>query len=101
MIFKFAFRNLIRLPWRTVLYFFMIFFIIVSMTASVLIWHACLNAESTLEENYVFVASLVPKKKNGLLLSDLSYCLTDTEVLAYNVTMSEREGCIPFGENMK
>ena len=101
MIFKFAFRNLIRLPWRTVLYFFMIFFIIVSITASVLIWHACLNAESTLEENYVFVASLVPKKKNGLLLSDLSYCLTDTEVLAYNVTMSEREGCIPFGENMK
>ena len=100
MIFRFALRNMLRLLWRTALYFFIVFFVVVSVVASLLIRRACLNAKTTLEEDYVFVASLVPKKKNGLVLSDLSYCLTDTDVFAYNVTMSEGEGCIPLGENM-
>ena len=100
MIFRFALRNMLRLLWRTALYFFIVFFVVVSVVASLLIRRACLNAKTTLDEDYVFVASLVPKKKNGLVLSDLSYCLTDTDVLAYNVTMSEGEGCISLGENM-
>jgi multisubunit Na+/H+ antiporter MnhG subunit len=64
MIFRFALRNMLRLLWRTALYFFIVFFVVVSVVASLLIRRACLNAKTTLEEDYVFVASLVPKKKN-------------------------------------
>ena len=47
MIFKFALRNLVRFPWRTLLYAFIIFFIIVAMTASFFVWNACEVASDT------------------------------------------------------
>lgn len=100
MIVKFAFRNLVRLPWRTVLYAAMVFFMIAAMTASLLVCSACLDAQAALDENYIFVASLVERDKNALLLSDISDCLNGGEVLAFNVTMSEAEGTIPGGDTM-
>ena len=100
MIIKLAFRNLIRLPWRTVLYFSIVFFIIIAITASLFVYSACLDAKAALDENYIFVASLVTKEKNGIVLADVSRCLEGNEVLAFNVTMSEAEGVIPGGESM-
>ncbi|MBQ9747740.1 MAG: hypothetical protein IJV98_03045 [Clostridia bacterium] len=100
MIVKFAFRNLLRLPWRTILYFLIIFFIVVIMTASVFVCSASQGAKEALDENYVFVASLIPRDMNSLTLGDLEYCIRNTDVSAYNVTMSEANGCIPGGDSM-
>ena len=100
MIAKLAFRNLIRLPWRTILYFISVFFITVTMTASIFVYGACLDAKRALDENYIFVASLIGRDKSSLSLSDISCCLDDEDVLAFNVTMSEGEGVLPGGETM-
>lgn len=100
MIVKLAFRNLIRLPWRTILYFAVVFFIVVTMTASIFVYGACLDAKDALDENYIFVASLVGRDKTSLSLSDISYCLDADDVLAFNVTVSEAEGVLPGGETM-
>ncbi len=97
MIVKYAFRNLIRLPWRTFLYISVAFFITLSVTAALFVCGAVQNAKSETEEGYVFVASLVPKKKDALSLRDIGYCIDKTEVLAYNVSMSECEGVILGG----
>lgn len=100
MIVKFAFRNLLRLPWRTILYFFIIFLIVMITTASVFVCGASRNAKEALEQNYVFTASLIPRDMNSLTLGDLEYCIRNTNVSAYNVTMSEANGCIPGGDSM-
>ena len=42
---KFAFRNLVRLPYRTVLYFVITFFLVLSVSASLFVYVACENAE--------------------------------------------------------
>ncbi len=100
MIFKFAFRNVIRLPWRTLLYFFIIFFVVLAMTASIFVYRACLGAEKALDEDYIFVASLIPKEQNSLTVEQVMLCLHSTDVSAYNVSMSEANMMIPGGESM-
>ena len=94
---KFAFRNLIRLPWRTLFYFAIVFFIVLSVSASLFVCVACEHAREALDENYVFVASLVPRKKNFLSLRDIGYCANGTDILSYNVSMSENNGVILGG----
>ncbi len=100
MIFKFAFRNVIRLPWRTLLYFFIIFFVVLAMTASIFVYRACLGAGKVLDEDYIFVASLIPKEQNSLTVEQVMLCLHSTDVSAYNVSMSEANMMIPGGESM-
>ena len=100
MILKFAFRNLSRLAWRTLLYGFTIFFIVTVMTASLFVYGACINAEKTLEENYVFVASLVKKENADIPLTEIFRCVDADTVSAFNVSMSECEGVIPNGRAM-
>ncbi len=100
MIFKFALRNLIRFPWRTVLYGFVIFFIIMAMTASYFVWNACKQATVALDENYMFVASLVQRENTGILLQEVFKCLDYDKVTAFNVTMSEGYGAIPSGSTV-
>ncbi|MBQ8496540.1 MAG: hypothetical protein IJ489_03685 [Clostridia bacterium] len=100
MIFKFAIRNLIRLPWRTLLYIAVTFGIVLSITASLFVYRACENTISELDERYVFVASVVPKGRDSVLLSGISACLKNTDVLAYNITVAEASGAIPSGRNM-
>ncbi len=94
---KFAFRNLIRLPWRTLLYFAAVFFMVLSVSASFFICVACENATAALDEHYIFVASLVPRKKDSLSLRDIGYCVNGADILSYNVAMSENNGMIPAG----
>jgi len=94
---KFAFRNLIRLPWRTLLYFAIVFFIVLSVSASLFVYVACENAGEVLDENYVFVASLVPRKKDSLSLRDIGYCADGTEILSFHVSMAENSGVILGG----
>ncbi len=101
MIFKFAFRNVIRLPWRTLLYFFIIFFVVLAMTASIFVYRACLGAEKALAEEYIFVASLIPKDKNSLTVEQVMLCLNSADIYAYNVALSEANMMIPGGESMK
>ena len=98
---KFAFRNLIRLPYRTVLYFVITFFLVLSVSASLFVYVACENAEEALGENYIFVASLVPRKKDSLRFRDIGYCANGTEILSYNVSMSENNGVILGGAYMQ
>ena len=45
MIIKLAFRNLVRMPWRTVLYFLVVFFLVVAVTASVFVYTAFSGGE--------------------------------------------------------
>ncbi len=98
---KFAFRNLIRLPLRTILYFSIVFFIALSISASLFVCGACANAKETLDESYIFVASLVPRKKDSLSLRDIGYCADGTDILSYNVSMSENNGVILGGAYMQ
>ena len=98
---KFAFRNLVRLPYRTVLYFVITFFLVLSVSASLFVYVACENAEEALGENYIFVASLVPRRKDSLRLRDIGYCVNGTEILSYNVSMSENNGVILGGAYMQ
>ncbi len=100
MICKFALRNLIRFPWRTLLYGFIIFFIIMAMTASCFVWNACKQAIVALDENYMFVASLVQRDNTGILLQEVFKCLDDENITAFNVTMSEGYGAIPSGSTI-
>lgn len=101
MVLKFAFRNLVRLPWRTVLYFMIVFFIVLAITASLFVYGACSDAREALNENYIFVASLVPRKKDSLSLRDIGYCIDQTDILSYNVSMSENDGIIVGGEYLR
>ena len=101
MVLKFAFRNLVRLPWRTALYFMIVFFIVLAITASLFVYGACLDAREALDENYIFVASLIPRKKDSLSLRDIGYCIDQTDILSYNVSMSENDGIIVGGEYLR
>ncbi len=98
MSFKYAFRNLIRSPWRTILYIAVAFLITLSVTASLFIYGAADRAKTETEENYMFVASLIPQRKDSLVLSDIKYCLGGTDVLAYNISMSSFEAVVLGGE---
>lgn len=100
MIFKFAIRNLIRLPWRTLLYIAVTLGIVLSITASLFVYRACENTISELDKQYVFVASVVPNGQDPVLLSGMDACLENTDVLAYNITVAEARGAIPRGKNM-
>ena len=88
---------MIRLPWRTLFCFAIVFFIVLSVSASLFVCVACEHAREALDENYVFVASLVPRKKDSLSLRDIGYCADGTEILSYNVSMSENNGVILGG----
>ena len=89
MIFKFALRNLVRFPWRTLLYGFVVCFMIMAMTASFFVWNGCEEATTALDENYVFVASLVKRKITGIPMSEVFKCLDYEKVTAFNVTLSD------------
>lgn len=69
MVLKFAFRNLVRLPWRTVLYFMIIFFIVLAITGSLFVYGACSDAREALDENYIFVASLIKSSSSSTVMS--------------------------------
>ena len=101
MILKFAIRNIIRLPWRTLLYIMVTLCIVLAITASLFVYRACENAVSELDEQYIFVASVVPSGQEPILLSRMGACFEHTEVLAYNITMAEANGRVPSGRNMK
>ncbi len=64
--------------------------------ASLFIYSATVKAKTETEENYLFVASLVPKSE--VTLQDMQYCLDGTDVIAYNVSMSEEGGAIVGGD---
>ncbi len=100
MIFRFAVRNLIRFSWRTFLYFSVVFGVVLAITASLFVCVACENAMRELDEEYIFVASVIPSGKEPFLLTETGKCLENTEVLAYNVVMAEASGVIPIGEYM-
>ncbi len=100
MILKFAFRNLVRLPWRTLLYGFTVCFIVMAMTASLFVYTACVNAETALRENYPFVASLVKRESTNIPLSEVFKCMDSETVTAFNVSMAECDGAIPSGRAM-
>ena len=100
MIVKYAFRNLRRLLWRTLLYTAMIGFIAASITAALAIRGATEKAEKALHENYVFVASLVKRENTKIPLSDIFKCLGHESVKAFNISMSEAQGTIPAGSAM-
>ena len=101
MILKLAFRNLVRMPWRTVLYFLVILLIALAVTASAFVFVACDGAGRSLDENYIFVASLVPRDSaSQVSLRDLGYCLSDADVLAYQVAMTEYDSVVPSGANL-
>ena len=96
MIFKFALRNIVRLPWRSLLYGLIVFLLILSITASFFVFRACETAESALNENYIFVASLVKRTAGrGIPLSEVFKCLDSENIRAFNVTMSGGEGVLP------
>ena len=112
MIWKLAIRNLVRMPWRTILYFLVVFFVVAAVVASACVRGACVGAVEALDDAYVFVATLVPRGINTafdekghpidplLSLWDLGYCLEGADILSYNVAMSENEGVIPSGASM-
>ncbi len=85
---KLALRNLVRLPWRTVLYFAVVFLLITAVAASLFVYRACEEAQTVLDENYIFVASMVQRKRDAVSLRDIGYCLDGTEVSAVNVSIS-------------
>ncbi|MBQ8498056.1 MAG: hypothetical protein IJ489_11475 [Clostridia bacterium] len=96
MIFKFALRNIVRLPWRSLLYGLIVFLLILSITASFFVFRACETAETALNENYIFVASLVKRSAGrGIPLSEVFKCLDSENIRAFNVTMAEGEGVLP------
>ncbi|MBQ9747970.1 MAG: hypothetical protein IJV98_04220 [Clostridia bacterium] len=97
---KYAFRNLRRLLWRTVLYTAMIGFIVASVTAALAVRRATERAEEALHENYVFVASLVKRENTRIPLSEVFKCLGHESIKAFNISMSEAEGTIPAGRAM-
>lgn len=78
----------------------MVFFIIVSITASLFVWNATAKAKEGLHENYIFVASLVKRENTEIPLSEIFKCLDHESVKAFNVSMSEAEGTIPSGDAM-
>ncbi len=97
MIFKYAIRNLIRSPWRTFLYIAVTVLITLSVTASLFVYRTAEEAQAELEENYIFIASLVPKTAK-VVLPDLGYCMKNNNVLALNVSMTEAKGVILGGD---
>jgi hypothetical protein len=62
---KMAFRNLVRFPRKTILYGLTVFLLAVAVTASLFVYHASDIAVTALDENYVFVASLVKRTQTG------------------------------------
>lgn len=100
MIVKFAIRNLIRLPWRTLLYIGVTLGIASAITASLFVYRACENTISELNKKYIFVASAIPNGEASILLSDLGAFFENTEILAYNITMAEANSGIPGGKSM-
>ena len=50
-----------------ILYFISVFFITVTMTASIFVYGACLDAKRALDENYIFVASLIGRATVALV----------------------------------
>lgn len=101
MIARLALRNLVRLRWRTLLYFLVVFLLVIAVTASVFVYTACIGAQRELDNSYVFVASLIPRNADAhVSLRDIGYCLSGADVISYNVSMSENEGVIAGGANM-
>lgn len=98
MTIKLALKNLYRIPWRTILYFLVIFLVVVAVTASVFVFKACVGAKTSLDESYIFVASIVPKK--SLTLADMQYCVTGSDALSFNIEISENNSVIAGGKNM-
>ncbi len=93
---KYALRNLIRSPWRTLLYISVTFLIALSATASLFVYDTAAKAKTETEEHYIFVASLILKR--NVKLRDMQYCLEGTDVIAYNVSMSELDCTVIGGE---
>ncbi|MBQ8497020.1 MAG: ABC transporter permease [Clostridia bacterium] len=78
-----------------------VFFIVLAITASLFVYGACSDARKALDENYIFVASLIPRKEDSLSLRDIGYCVEQTDILSYNVSMSENDGIIVGGEYLR
>ncbi|MBR7160901.1 MAG: hypothetical protein IKD07_00660, partial [Clostridia bacterium] len=93
---KMAFRNLVRFPKRTVLYGLAVFLLVFTVTVSLFVYRACGLAEKTLEERYVFIASLVKRTPgSNIPLSEIFKCTDYKNLSAFNVTVSEGEGVFP------
>ena len=95
---KMAFRNLVRFPKRTVLYGLTVFLLVFAVTVSLFVYRACGLAEKTLEDRYVFIASLIKRTQDrDIPLSEIFKCMDYENVSAFNVTVSEGEGMFPAG----
>ena len=93
-----VFRNLVRFPKRTVLYGLTVFLLVFSVTVSLFVYCACGLAERTLEDRYVFVASLVKRRQGSdIPLPEIFKCTDYKNLSAFNVTVSEGEGMFPAG----
>ena len=95
---KMAFRNLVRFPRKTILYGLAVFLLSVAVIASLFVYHASDIAVTALDENYVFVASLVKRTQTGEIpLSEVFKCTGYDKLTAFNLTVSEGEGVLPGG----
>lgn len=95
---KMAFRNLIRFPRKTILYGLTVFLLALAVTVSLFVYRASDIAEKTLDERYVFVASLVKRTQGrDIPLSEIFKCMDYENLSAFNVTVSEGEGILPAG----
>ena len=99
IVLKFALRNLVRFPWRTLLYGLTVFFIVLAIASSLFVLGACRSAQAVLAEDYVFVASLVKRNaEQNIPLIKVFQCLGYENIRAFNVTVSLGEGVLPSGE---
>ena len=100
LIFKLALRNAIRLPKRTLLYCLLILLTVASFTVGILIYGATEKALDNLDENYTFVASLIPTTDrtspgSALCISEFQKICDATEYEAYNITLYQDSLYIP------
>ncbi len=95
---KMAIRNLVRFPRKTILYGLVVILLAIAVTASLFVYYASDIAGITLNENYVFVASLVKRTQDrDIPLSEIFKCTEYENLLAFNVTVSQGEGVLPGG----
>ncbi len=95
---RMAFRNLVRFPRKTILYGLAVFLLTAVVVGALFVYNASHIAAETLNENYVFVASLVKRTQGReILLSEVFKCTEYENLLAFNVTVSEGDGVLPAG----
>ena len=102
---KLALRNIVRMPKRTVINFILLLLVIASVTSGITVYNATGQALENLDENYVFVASMVStepldysaesykrygkEEQNYMTVYDFYNCFDSADILAYNVSFRD------------